>query len=477
MTGPSVVTRPLLIRGGWVLTAAPAGSGTPALIRDGAIVIHGGLIAAVGPHASLAARYPDASVVGGPNDLVTPGFVNTHGHFSEGLIAGMASQYTLWEWLDQLARPTSAHLTREMASAGTLLAGIQMLRSGITTVNDMFIARCEGPEPVTPGVVTALDELGLRGVVSYGAGDLHGPQGIDGEFAEHDALREAASRSRLSTFRLGISVVGAQSDTMLKRSVEYAVGGGFGVHVHLQEVREEVTASVQRWGQTSIAHAADSGLFEAPTLAAHCVWTDRADRRILAEHNVGVAHNPVANMILASGVAAVAEMRELGIHVGIGVDGAGSNDSQDMMQAMKSAALLARVSHQQATAMSSREAFEFATIGGAQALQMADRVGSLEPGKAADVVVFDGDSPALANVHDPYQSLVFVAGSREVRDVWVDGRLSLSGGSPVNVDVAEVVARSRPLAQELVTRAGLGRLSYLAAAGLGDGQPTELAPA
>lgn len=452
----------VLVRGGWVLTAAPDGAATPAVLRDGAVLLEGGLIGAVGPYADLAAAHPEAVVRGGPHDIVCPGFVNTHGHFSEGLITGIAEQYTLWEWIHALIDPVSAHLDREKAYVGTLLAGIGMLRSGITTANDMFCSDPGLAEPTTPGVVQALDELNLRGVVSFGAGDVGSARGIAAELDEHEALREAAAASRLSTFRVGVGAVGGQTPDMFAASVGLAVGGGHGVHIHLQEIREEVTATFQRVGMSPIAYCAAEGLFEAPTLAAHCVSVDRADRALLAAHRVGVAHNPVSNMILASGAAPVAEMRALGIDVGIGVDGAASNDSQDMLQAIKAAAMLARVHHRQATAMSAREAFEMATIGGARALRMADRIGSLEPGKAADVVVLDGDSPALANVHDPFQALVWVAGSREIREVWVDGRPSVLAGDVVTVDVPDVVARSRPLARDLVRAAGLGHLSGLA---------------
>lgn len=459
-----------LIRGGWVLTGAPqgpGGSGTPEVVKDGAVAVADGVVVAVGPWAELSARYPGAPEHGGPHDIVCPGFVNTHGHFSEGLITGIAEQYTLWEWIHRLIDPVAPHLNREMAYVGTLLAGVQMLRSGITTANDMFCSDPGTAEPTTPGVVAALDELGLRGVVSFGAGDLgSGDAGssrsVEAEMVEHEALREAAAASRLSTFRVGVGAVGGQSEELFARSVDLAVTGGHGVHIHLQEIREEVTATMARFGRTPIAHCAEQGLFAAPTLAAHCVWVDRHDQRLLAEHRVGVAHNPVSNMILASGASPVQEMRALGIDVGIGVDGAASNDSQDMLQAIKSAAMLARVHRMQATAMSAREAFEMATIGGARALRMADRIGSLEPGKAADVVVLDGTSPALANVHDPFQAVVWVAGSREVREVWVDGRASVLDGDVVTVDVPDVVRRSRPLARALVRAAGLDGLSELA---------------
>ncbi|PQP46009.1 amidohydrolase family protein [Mycolicibacterium austroafricanum] len=440
-----------LIRGAWVLAPEP--------IRDGAVVIVGDRIAAVGTYTDLAAEYPGAAQHGSAHDIVGPGFVNTHGHFSEGLITGIGSDFTLWEWIHTLIRPVDPHLDRRKAYLGTMVAGIQMLRSGVTTANDMFVCTPTGT-PVSPGVVDALDELGLRGVVSFGAGDVGGAP-IAAQFDEHEALREAAAASRLCTFRLGIGALGGQTDEMFARSVDYAGGGGHGVHIHVQEIREEVTATFARTGRTVVAHCAHEGLFAAPTLAAHCVWVDRNDRRILAEHRVGVAHNPVSNMILASGVAPVAEMRELGIDVGIGVDGPASNDSQDYLQALKTAALLARVHHRQATAMSAYEAWEMGTIGGARALRMDDEIGSLEVGKKADVLVLDGRGPTLANVHDPYQAVVFVAGSREVSEVWVDGVPSVLGGDVVRVDPGEIAELSRPAAAELVTRAGLRHLSAL----------------
>ncbi|WP_240181806.1 amidohydrolase family protein [Nocardioides sp. 616] len=445
--------RVTLLRGAWVMAPEP--------VRDGAVAIRGNEIVAVGRWTDLRAAHPDADVRGSAHDLVLPGFVNTHGHFSEGLLTGIASHFTLFEWLHALIEQVKPHTDARVARLGTLVSGIQMLRSGITTANDMFVTDPRPEGPVTPAVVHALDQLGLRGVVSFGAGD-RGGRDIAAQFAEHEALREAAAASRLSTFRVGIGAVPGQSEEMFGRSIGYAVDGGHGVHVHLQEVREEVTAMRTAHGRTTVEHCAHEGLFAAPTLAAHCVWVDRNDRALMAEHRVGVAHNPLANGILASGIAPVAEMRQLGIDVGFGVDGAASNDAQDFLQAIKTGAILARVRDQQATAMTAREAFEIATIGGARALRMEDRIGSLEVGKLADVVVLDGTGPTLASVHDPYQAVVFVAGSREVKEVWVDGRLSVADFEVVNVDPREVARESRPVTAELVTRAGLGHLSALA---------------
>ncbi|WIB25746.1 amidohydrolase family protein [Curtobacterium sp. MCSS17_015] len=455
-----------LIRGGWVLTAAPETSETPSAIRDGAVLLDGDRVAAVGTYAELSAAHPETAVRGGANDIVTPGFVNTHGHFSEGLITGIGSQYTLWEWLNALISHVNPVMTRDKAYAGTMLQGIQMLRSGVTTANDMFCSDPIPGEPATPGVVQALEELGLRGVVSFGSGDVDRGFGPAPILEEFDALREAADASRYSTFRVGMSSIGRYSDGAWQEHIDYAVDGGHGIHVHVHEVREEVTAARQRTGKTVVGHAEATGMFRVPVIAAHSVWMDREDRETYAANGVGVAHNPVANGILASGIAPVAELRALGIPVGIGVDGPASNDSQDFLQAMKTAALLARIRDLQATAMSAREAFEMGTIGGARALRMDDEIGSLEPGKRADLVVFDGESPTLANVHDPFQAVVFVAGSREVKDVWVDGELSLADFEVTRVDVREAVARARPLARQLVEQAGLERLSALTGAPL-----------
>jgi cytosine/adenosine deaminase-related metal-dependent hydrolase len=444
------VTVATLIRGGHVLT-----SDRPEHIVDGAVRVVDGLIDAVGDWGELRARHPEDAVAGGHNDVVTPGFVNTHGHFSEGLITGIAKQHTLWEWIDALIAPVAPHLDDETAYTGTLVAGIQMLRSGITVANDMFVCDPRPDGPTTPGVVRALDELGLRGVVSYGAGDVRGAA-LPAVLDEHRALQEAAASSRLSRFRVGIAAIGAQSDELFAESVRLAVGSGAGSHIHLQEIREEVTTVRGRYGVTPVAHAARSGLFAAPTIAAHCVWVDADDRELLADNDVGVAHNPVSNMILASGVCPVGELRRLGVAVGIGVDGPASNDRQDMLEAMKTAVLLQRVDALQATALSARQALEMATIGGATALGLAGELGSLTPGKAADVVVFDGDDPALAALHDPFAAVVYVAGPSQVREVWVAGERSVVDGEVVTVDIAEVAGRARELSRRLVTRAGIG---------------------
>ena len=447
--------RGILVRGHYVLTSAE-----PDLIEDGAVRIIGDVIDSVGSWPDLRARHPDDEVYGDSHAIVTPGFVNTHGHFSEALTTGLGEDFTLWEWIDRVIDPMAPHLDEDIAYAGTLLAGIQMLQTGITVANDMFV--CDPrDEPVTPGVVRALDELGLRGLVSYGASDMRGPA-LGAIMEEHAGLREATEASRLCSFRVGIAALGAQSQDLFEASVELAADHG--CHIHLQEIREEVTAVRSATGRSPIAQCAHLGLFEAPTIAAHCIWVDEHDRDLLAEHRVGVAHNPVSNMILASGVCPVPALRRLGVDVGIGVDGPASNDRQDMLEAIKLTVLLQRVDRLQATAFSARDALAMATIEGARSLSQGDQLGSIEPSKQADLVVFDGSSPALANIHDPFQAVVYCAGPREISDVWVAGSRSVADGEVTNVDPDEVVERSRPLARKLARRGGIAKYSMLARA-------------
>jgi len=445
--------RGILVRGGYVLT-----SSTPEMIEDGAVRIVGELIDAVGPWADLRSRFPDDEVRGDRHSIITPGFINTHGHFSEALFTGIAEDFTLWEWFEAVINPTAPNHDYDMAYVGTLLAGIQMLRTGITLASDMFV--CDpADQPVTPGVVRALDELRLRGVVAFGAADRRDAT-VSAILEEHTALREACEASHLSRFRVGIALLGAQSEELFEQSVRLATDHGS--HIHLHEVREEVTAVRSATGRSPIEQCAYLGLFTGPTIAAHCVWVDQNDRDILAEHEVGVAHNPVSNMILASGVCPVPALRRLGVAVGIGVDGPASNDRQDMLEAIKLAVLLQRVDRLQATALSARDALTMATIEGARSLRLDDELGSLEPGKQADLVMFDGTSPALANIHDPFQAVVYCAGPREVSDVWVAGSRSVANGRVTNVDPLDVVERSRPLATKLARKAGLNEHSLLA---------------
>jgi cytosine/adenosine deaminase-related metal-dependent hydrolase len=215
-------------------------------------------------------------------------------------------------------------------------------------------------------------------------------------------------------------------------------------------------------GRTTIEHSAHVGLLDCEVIAGHCIWCGERDLSLMAAHDVAVAHSPVANMILASGVCPVPRLRREGIRVGIGTDGAASNDNQDMFGAVKAAALLQKVHHLRADAITAIDVMRMATLEGARALRIDDRVGSLEPGKRADVVLLDGNTPELAAIHDPWQQIVYCATSRCVSHVWVDGAARVAAGRLVEQELREIVVEARAQAVDLAQRAELDGESVLA---------------
>jgi 5-methylthioadenosine/S-adenosylhomocysteine deaminase len=447
-----------VVRGGHVLTMGPAGD-----LEGGAVAFGGGELLAVGPFAEVAIRFPDAEVVGDDRGVVLPGLVNAHTHLSEALVCGMGEDLTLFEWGARLVGPAGRHLTREMAEVGAMLKGAELLLSGVTCVNDMFCHANVG-SLASLGAVDGLEAIGLRGVVAFGPEDTAEPDRhpVAGFLAEHEALAERCAASSLVGFRLGVGTILGQTDELLAASARAAREHGWSVHTHLAEVREEVVGARLRWGRTSVERAADVGLLEVPVVAGHGIWVSQPEIDLLAGAGVAVVHNPVANMILASGICPLAALRGAGIPVGIGTDGAASNDSQNMLEAVKVAALLQKVARLDPRALTAGDVLAMATIEGARALGLDRWVGSLEPGKRADLVRLRADRPGLANVHDPRQQVVYCTSPADVADVWVDGERRVADSRLIDHDLTALVDASRPLAAELVCRAGLEEFSRLA---------------
>jgi 5-methylthioadenosine/S-adenosylhomocysteine deaminase len=452
----------VLVRGAWVL--AMASGRTP--IRDGAVAIgQDGAIAAVGAFQELRRRFPDhAEVAGDGNGIVLPGFVNAHTHLTEGLLPGMGETATLWEWFERVVNPAGRALTRDDVRVGARLKAAEMLRSGITTASDMSCHRNLG-SLASLGAADGLAELGMRGIVSFGAEDRYDGAPPPAPFiAEHEALADRVADEPLLSFRAGVGTILGISEELLASTVAACAEHGWAVHTHLAEVREELTESRLRHGRSTVEHARQAGLLDHQVLAAHCVWCGEDDLRLLAAHGVAVVHNPVANMLLASGVCPVGRLRREGITVALGTDGAASNDNQDMFGVIKTAALLHKLAALRADAITAREVLHMATIQGARALALDRLVGSLEPGKRADLVLLDGNTPELATIHDPWQQVVYCATARCVSDVWVDGVRRVRDGRLLGADVAALAAHARELGRDLAIRAGLGAESVYAGA-------------
>jgi cytosine/adenosine deaminase-related metal-dependent hydrolase len=286
-------------------------------------------------------------------------------------------------------------------------------------------------------------------VVSFGAEDVDGWGSVDRMIEEHEAL--AAAAGELVSFRYGVGTLLGQSDGLLADGIAHARDRGWAVHTHLHETREELTASLERWGVHPIAHAERIGLLDLDVIAGHAVWVDDDEVALLAARGVTIAHNPVANAILGSGVAPLERWR--GLEVGIGTDGAASNDGQNMLEAIKWAALLQKVHRLDPGVIDARTVLAMATIGSARALGLDTVIGSLEPGKRADVVLFQ-DTVETGVLHDPAGQLVYGGSPRAVADVLVDGVRVVRDHRVVTVDEREQMEICRPLIARIAREAG-----------------------
>lgn len=432
------------LRAATVLTMGPAGT-----IPDGMVVVRDGAIVDVGPYADLAGAVAPERVEHHPDGVLLPGLVSTHGHFSEAMLAGTSDARSLLEWKDHVLAPTASLLTREHAEVGTILAACDLVRSGVTTVSDMFVTRPAPSTPVTPGVVDGLEEVGLRGVVAFGAKDV-GPQPVPvaDVLAEHDALRARCEASSRSWFRLGLANTLSASPALLAATGDRRRHEGAAVHVHAHEVREEIVEVQRGEGCRPIEQLARNGVLDE-AIVAHAVWLSRADVGVLADVGAGVAHNPVSNMLLASGACDLDRLSAAGVPIGLGVDGAASNDRQDLLEVVKAAILLRRVTTLRADSLTAVDALRMATVGGAAVLGLADQIGSLTPGRRADLVLVGTGSGRLPTPAQPETALALAATAADVRRVWVDGELVVDDGVVRGVDEAEIRRRAGDLAVPL----------------------------
>lgn len=428
------------------------------VLRNAAVAVEGTRITGVGPWAQFRAQFPTASVVGDGSGILAPGLINAHTHFSEGLLASLGEGMTLYEWGKRVILPAGRGLDREMAHVGTALKGCELLASGVTTVSDMFV-HGHPNSFASLGVVDALEQLGLRAVVCFGAEDLAFTGQVDGQqftineiLDEHQALAERARATQRIGFRMGIGTLLGQTPELLRCSVALARAEGWGVHTHLAEVREEMSFCRTYHQMTPVGYAAAHGLLELDLLAAHCNWLTETDLHMLQAAGVHIIHNPIANMLLASGVCPVPRMLGMNMNVCLGTDGAASNNNQNMFQLMKTTALLHKLVALDAATMTAEQVVWMATRGGARALGLEHQVGSIEIGKCADLLLLNGNTATLAPIHDPYNQIVYAATGREVSDVWIDGVSIVANGRVLTVDEGTIAGRARTAATELVRR-------------------------
>jgi 5-methylthioadenosine/S-adenosylhomocysteine deaminase len=414
------------------------------VIQHGAVAIDGRNIVAVDTAERIAAAYRGRNMIDAGGAVIMPGLINTHTHAPMVLFRGLADDLALMDWLQRYIFPAEAKtVSPEFVRAGTRLAALEMIESGTTTYTDMYYFEDE--------IARATKAAGLRGVlgetiIGFPAPDAKTPadslaltERFAKEFASDDLITPAVAPHALYT-----------NDTeTLKASRALADRLHIPLITHLAETNDEVKTANEKYHMTPTAYLESIGFFGPRTLVAHAVHVTPADIRILAARHVGVAHNPESNMKLASGVAPVESMRKAGVVVGLGTDGAASNNDLDMFEAMRQAAFLGKLVNDDPRAIPAPVAIDMATIDGARALGMDKDIGSLEPGKRADVIVVSVASARQTPMYDAVSHLVYVTRGDDVRTTIVNGRVLMRDRKVLSLDEPKVLADARTYADKV----------------------------
>jgi 5-methylthioadenosine/S-adenosylhomocysteine deaminase len=431
-----------LIHNALVLTLEPGA----APLADGFVAIKGSKIAAVGSAAPPAPFPPSRRLLDAKRSLVLPGLVNTHCHAAMVWFRGLADDLPLQKWLQDFIFPLeSGWLDGDKVYLGTLLAAAEMIRGGITTVADGYFYEAEARR--------ALAETGLRAVAAQGVLDFP----IPGVPDPRDNLKAAADfmdsggdfAPDLITSTLFCHSPYTCGPETLQRAKALTRERGLPWFIHLAETRREVEDLREKTGLAPGAYLESLGLLDELTVAVHCVWLPPEDLDLLARRGVKVSHCPESNLKLAAGAAPIPELLARGVTVGLGTDGAASNNNLDLFGEMSLAARLHKVRHHDPTLLPAAQTLALATREGAGVLGLGEVTGTLTPGKSADLVVLDLNQPHLTPLFDPYSHLVYAARAADVRHVMVAGRWLLLDRQLTTLNWPEIAGRIRAGSREL----------------------------
>jgi 5-methylthioadenosine/S-adenosylhomocysteine deaminase len=430
----------LLVKHALVVTCDAQGT----VIRDGALSVEDGRIAWLGPTAEAATLSPRPErVMDASGHILMPGLINAHCHAGDSLFRGLVENLPLEPWLQTVWKAEAAILNRQTTRLGSVLGFAELALAGVTTVMDMFWYPDE--------TVAAAREVGIR--VSTG-GIFFDPPGVTG----HDLKGRIAEAERfLERFGEAEDVLPAVmphgaytvAPDNLKIAKEIADRHDALYSTHAAETRAEVADISTRYGRTVIRHLDHLGLLDSRTVLAHCVHLDEEEIEIVARSGASVVHNPMSNLKLASGVARVPDLLAAGIPVALGTDGAISGNDLDPWLALRLAATLHKGVSGRADVVSTAQALAMATSAGARALNAGDRIGSLETGKFADMILIDIRRPHAVPVFDPVTHLVYSAAKSDVRHVFVGGRPVVEDGRLVRLDIGETIAAVEALAPRI----------------------------
>ncbi len=431
----------LIVEGDYVITM----DGDATVHRDSAVAIDAGLIVAIGPAAGIHASYTAVETLPGNNRIVLPGLINGHSHAAMTLLRGVADDLALMDWLNNYIFPAEVEFVdAAFVRIGTELACWEMIRGGTTTFVDMYYY---------PDIIAeVVESCGMRAFVSATVIDQRSP---DAEGATDSISKgmEFINRWKGRNSRI-MPIFGPHANytldaEQLRATREAANEAGIPISIHMSESPYELEYSKKTYGMTTIKLFESIGFLDGPTIGAHVVWPTDEEIPILVERKVGVIHNPTSNMKIASGISPVTKMLQAGVRMGLGTDGAASNNDLDMWEEMRLASFLQKVDQMNPEVLSASTVLNMATRGGAAAIGLGGVVGDLVTGRKADVIQVSFDDVHFVPTYDVISHLVYVADEQDVVSVIVDGKLLMREREMLTIDTTRVASEARALASRI----------------------------
>lgn len=383
-------------------------------------------------------------IIDGEGKILLPGLVNTHTHLSMTLFRGLADDLSLDTWLNDHIWPMEANLNGDYCYIGALLGAVELIKSGTTTFSDMYF--------YMEDVARAVDEAGIRAALSYGMIDFGDEERRNAEIDQNLTLFKACdgmADGRIKVF-LGPHSPYTASEELLIKTRELADEYGMKIHIHVSETQKEINDSLDEKGLRPFEYLEKIGFLGPDVIAAHSVWLSDEEIDIIKKHDVKVSHNPCSNMKLASGIAPVSKLIENGICVSIGTDGASSNNNLDLIEELKTASLLQKVSTLDPKVLNSNEAVEMATIKGAEALGWDSEIGSIEVGKKADLILIDTNAANMTPDSSNLSSnVIYSANGSNVDTTICNGKILMENKKLTTLDEDEIYAKAKKAIKEL----------------------------
>ena len=431
----------IIISGGTLLTMSDTGD----IVENPCIGIKDGIIQTVETGDLPCDQLRATEIIDASDSVILPGLVNTHTHLPMVCFRGLADDLPLMEWLNTYIFPAEAkYVDRHMVYYGSMLAIAEMILSGTTTFCDGYFYESS--------VARAAVDAGMRAVPCQGFIDVSTTDNPDPAKNRQIGKSFAEKWNNVSPLIIPAFFCHSPytcSPTTLTGIKDLSRETGLLFLTHLAETREEEAIIRERYGTTPVRHLKNLGVLDENTVAVHCNWLDDEEIAILAQSGTKVSHNPESSMKLAAGVAPIPKMLKAGITVGLGTDGAASNNDLDLFTEMDTAAKIHKVSSMDPTVMDAETVLKMATTGGARLLGLDDRIGSIEVGKAADLIIIDMNKPHLTPMYNPYSHLVYAASGSDVSTVIINGKIVMRDRILLTIDIIDVMEQVRKIAKKI----------------------------